>query len=113
MAHVLSLDRELTIFGVDNTMTFAEKFGTFEEYQKYTATKALEYQKKELEELRKAATFSNDYAVRQNIGHDEVLYRLSRAEKAVEKLTKLLEADGEIKDPIYLAYWRNLKDKEC
>ena len=113
MAHVLSLDRELALLGVDNTMTFAEKFGTFEEYQKYTATKALEYQKKELEELRKAATFSSDYAVRQNIGHDEVLYRLSRAEEAVKYLTKLLEADGEIKDPIYLAYWHNLKDKEC
>ncbi len=94
-------------------MTLAEKFGTFEAYQKDAAERALAYQKQELEELRKAATFSSDYAVRQNIGHDEVLYRLSRAEKAVEKLTKLLEADGGIKDPIYLAYWHNLKDKEC
>lgn len=94
-------------------MTFAEKFGTFEEYQKYTATKALEYQKKELEELRKAATFSSDYAVRQNIGHNEVLYRMKRAESAIGYLTELLEADGEIKDRIYLAYWHNLKDKEC
>lgn len=94
-------------------MTLKEKFGTFEAYQKYAAEKALAYQKQELETLKTAAQGGNDYAVRYNIGHDEVLRRLESTEAAVIMLTKLIEANGAIKNPLYLHYWNNLKDKEC
>lgn len=94
-------------------MTLAEKFGTFEAYQKDAAERALAYQKQELETLRTAARGGNDYAVRMNIGHDEVLRRLESTEAAIIMLTKLIEADGAIKNPIYLQSWRILKDKEC
>lgn len=94
-------------------MTLKEKFGTFEAYQKDAAERALSYQKEELETLRIAARGGNDYAVRYNIGHDEVLRRLESTEHAIERLTRLIEADGRIYDPIYLHYWNSLKDKEC
>ena len=94
-------------------MTLAEKFGTFEAYQKYVAEKALAYQKKELETLKIAARGGNDYAVRYNIGHDEVLRQLESTEAAIMRLTKLIEANGAIKNPIYFYYWNKLKDKEC
>lgn len=94
-------------------MTLKEKFGTFEAYQKYAAEKALAYQKKELETLKIAARGGNDYAVRYNIGHNEVLRRLESTKAAIIMLTKLIEADGAVKNPIYLHYWNSLKDKEC
>ena len=94
-------------------MTLKENFGTFEAYQKYVAEKALAYQKKELETLKIAAQGGNDYAVRYNIGHDEVLRQLESTEAAIMRLTKLIEANGAIKNPIYFHYWNKLKDKEC
>ena len=94
-------------------MTLAEKFGTFEAYQKDAAEKALAYQKQELETLRTAARGGNDYAVRMNIGHNEVLRRLESTKAAIIMLTKLIEADGAVKNPLYLQSWNILTDKEC
>lgn len=74
MARVPLLDRELTLLGVDNTMTIEERFGSFAAYQKNQAERALAYQQDELNVLKVAARGGNDYTVRQNIGHDEVPY---------------------------------------
>lgn len=93
-------------------MTIEERFGSFAAYQKNQAERALAYQKQELETLRTAARGGNDYAVIMNIGHDEVLYRMKRAEQAIEYLTKLIESDGKIQDPVYLAYWNHLKHED-
>lgn len=98
--------------GVDNAMTIEERFGSFAAYQKDQAEKALAYQQDELNVLKVAARGGNDYAVRQNIGHDEVIYRMKRAENAIEYLTKLIESDGKIQDPVYLAYWNHLKHED-
>lgn len=93
-------------------MTLKEKFGTFEAYQEYEAKRSLEYQKKEYDELRIAARHGNDYAVKYNISHSEVLQRLESSERAIKRLIKLIESNGTIKEPLYLMYWNKLKDKE-
>ena len=93
-------------------MTIEERFGAFAAYQKDQAERALAYQQDELNVLKVAARGGNDYAVRQNIGRKEILYRMERAENAIKYLTKLLEANGEIKDPVYLASWNHLRYEE-
>jgi hypothetical protein len=93
-------------------MTYSEKYGTYINFQNELARKALEFNRGELRTLEVAVNFGNDYAVRTNMPHNEVVDRYERLKDTIKRLEKMLKSDGRIIDPLYRAYWISIKDKE-
>ena len=93
-------------------MTFKEKYKTFTAYQNAMAQKALEYNKEHLNILENAIQFKNDYAVKTNKGHNEIVQEAESMKSAISYLEKLIESEGKIVNPIYKAYWNNIQNTE-
>lgn len=91
-------------------MTFEDKYGTFENYQRHLCLSVLRYWEPEEEQLRLAVAGSNDYAVRYNLSNSEVQDRYKQAQRAISRAKELLRTGQE--DPVYRYAWENLKDKE-
>ena len=91
-------------------MTFLERFGSFENYQKESSLAAMK-------QLEKGMIYSKAYCgmicVFTKSELDLNKEELEEKRKIVEAIEyhKRIQA-GERSDPVYLAYWRALYDKE-
>lgn len=81
-------------------MTYKEKYGTFENYQRITAEKAIKANEETLK------TPYSHYFVKCNLNDREIKEKYQRAEKAIEHLKRVVA--GEIEDPLYRAYWNQM-----
>ena len=78
-------------------MTYKEKYGTFENYQRQMAESAIKANEEVLN------TPYSHFSIDCHMRDSEIKERYAGAKKAIEHLKKLVS--GEIEDPLYRAYW--------
>lgn len=81
-------------------MTYKEKYGTFENYQKQMVEKAIKSNEDVLN------TPYSYYSVKCHMRDSEIKAKYTRAQKAIDYLKQVLS--GESEDPLYRAYWNRM-----
>ena len=81
-------------------MTYKEKYGTFENYQRQMAERAIKANEEVLN------TPYGHYFVDCHMRDEEIKKIYAGAKKAIEHLKQVLS--GEIEDPLYRAYWNQM-----